>query len=266
MAIRGTNKKRQDAINQEAGRDRRVIGQGHAQPPAFRATGRGLGNKMGNLSATAHNANATIRNLASAAKDPDLRKLYLFVNAIQTGWALAGEHGQGQLGRVFYPRNLTQDEFVVEGIVANNYEYDKVVRFVEHHHHTQFASAVSIAQSLDGNDQYLGVDFKLFRPVNSSLATFTPFKYGVLITDMTAGAERFKYAREYQLQCKVTYDYLQSPWHLEQGIKKLITRQTIFGSAANPAPRTGNESQSNITTATDLSTSILNPKTSFNQR
>lgn len=264
MAINGVNKKRADAINQETGRDRQVIGQGHAQPPAFRATGRGLANKIANFPASAHNANASIQNLASAAKDPDLRKLYLFVNAIQTGWALAGEHGQGQLGRVFYPRNLSQDEFMIEGIVANNYEYDKVVRFVEHHHHTQFASAVSVAQSLDGNDSYLGVDFKLFRPVNSSLSTFTPLKYGVLITDITAGAERFKFAREYQLTCKVTYDYLQPQWHLEQGIKTLITRQTVFGSASNPAPRTGNESQSDITTATDPSTPTS--KTNFNQR
>lgn len=240
MAISGTNKKRQ-AIQQEADVNSvGVFGQAHAQPPAFRATGKGFANKLPNCPANANNSNGSLTNKATSQKVADLYKMYLFIDAIQTGWALAGDYGQGQFGRVFYPRNLSQDELVIEGTVANNYEYDRLVRFVEHHHNTQFSSQIAVAQSLNGNDQYPGVDFSLYRPVNSSIRTFTPLKYGVVITDMSAGAQRFQFARTFSLQCKVIYDYLQRPYHLEQGINTIITRQQIYGSASNPNPTTNN--------------------------
>lgn len=261
MAISGVNKKRADAISQEANADKPVIGQAHAQPPAFRATGRGLANRLPDFPATAANANGSLVNRATPPKNGDLHKLYLFVDAIQTGFALAGETGQAQLGRVFYPRNLSQDELVIEGTVANQYEYDRLVRFVEHHHSTQFSSKLAVSQSLDGNDLYRGVDFKLFKPVNSHLSVFKPLKFGVVITDMAAGAERYKFARTFSLQCKVTYDYLSKAYHLEQGINTLVTRQRVFGSATDPSPTTG------TTSSTPKSAqAAASPKTNFNQR
>lgn len=241
MPINGINKKRQQAIMQGADNNAvGVYGTVHSQPPAFRATGKGFANRLPNFPATARNSNASIINRATPAKNNGLYKLYLFVDAIQTGWALSGETGQGQFGRVFYPRNLSQDELLIEGTAANQYEYDRLVRFVEHHHNTQFSSKLAVAQSLDGNDIYPGVDFSLYKPVNSALSTFSPLKYSVVITDMAAGAERFKFARPFSLQCKVTYDYLSKHYHLEDGIRTIITRQQVFGSAADPAPRTGN--------------------------
>lgn len=260
MPINGVNKKRQQSILQGASVNTvGVFGDVHAQPPAFRATGKGFFNRLPDFTATEHNANGAITNRATPQRDDGLYKLYLFVNAIQTGWSLAGETAQGQFGRVFYPRNLSQDEFVIEGICANQYEHDKIVRFVEHHHNTQFSSRASVAQSLDGNDNYPGVDFMLFKPVNSALNVFAPMKYQVVITDMAAGAEKFKYAREYTLQCKVIYDYLQRPFHLEDDINKRVTRQQVFGAAVDPSPRTA----ANPATQTSPTS---NAKSDFNQR
>lgn len=239
MAISGVNKRRQDALNQEASRDTETIGKPHAQPPAFRATGKGLANRLPDVAATAYNANGSIKNLAAPSRQGDLYRMYLFVNAIETGFALAGEYGQAQFGRVFYPRNLSQDELVIEGIVANNYEYDRLVRFVEHHHNTQFSSRLKVAQSLDGNSVYPGIDFLLAKPtVGNTFNSFRPIKLGVLITDMAAGAERFKYAREYSLQCKVIHDYLQTDIVSTDSIRRLITRQQVYGTAVDPATRT----------------------------
>lgn len=209
------------------------------QPTAFRATGKGWFNRYPNFAANIGNANASMTNVATSRSNDDLYKIYLFVNAVQTGWKLAGETSQGQLGRIFYPRNLTQDEFAVEGICANQFEYDKLVAFVEHHHYSQMRPQGAVAQSLDANN-YPSIDFLLFKPANAgTFDGFQPIHYSVVIEEIPAGAERFKNVVPYSLTCKVVYDYRQRPYHIEQDIKSRINRKRVFGAARNPSTSTG---------------------------
>lgn len=217
----------------------KVIGVKHGQTPAFRAQGQGWFNKLPHFPATAANANAAMTNRAAADNSPS-RKIYLFVNSVQTGWSLSGSTGQGAMGRVFYPRNLTQDEFVVEGIVANQYEYDRIVQFVEFHHRTQMLPQTAVPQNLTGDSFYSGVEFLLFKPQGQhSLDMFKPLRYLTVITDIAAGHERFKNFPIYSLQCKVLYDYLGTNIEVDQQINKIVSRQQIFGNAANPPASTG---------------------------
>lgn len=208
------------------------------QPSPFSPTGKGLQNKYPDFPATAQNANASITNLATSRSNDDLYKLWLFVDAVETGWSLAGEHGQGQLGRVFYPRNMSQDVFSVEGSCANQYEYDRIVHFVEHHHFSQMRPQGAKAQSLDANN-YPSVDFMLFKPpMTSTYNGFDPLYFSVVIQSINAGHERFQHFPSFVLTCKVVYDYLEPKYQIQQDITARITRQTVFGTATSPGAAT----------------------------
>lgn len=238
MAINGVNKKK---TTESASASFRAPASGN--PPPFRATGRGWFNKYPNFAANSHNANASMTNIATSKSNDDLYKIWLFVDAVQTGWKLAGETAQGQLGRIFYPRNLTQDQFSIEGTCANQFEFDKIAQFVQHHHYSQMQPQGLVAQSLDGNS-YPAVDFALFKPAASgTFDGFTPLKYAVVIEDFQAGHERFKNVPTYQITCKVVYDYLAPRYKIQQDIKSRIKRQQVFGNATNPKPSTNSNTQ-----------------------
>lgn len=237
MAIKSTYKKRESG---SANFKAPAIG----QPTAFRPTGKGWFNKYPNFPAKIGNANASLTNKATSPSNDELYKIWLFVNAVETGWKLAGETSQGQLGRIFYPRNLTQDQFTIEGICANQFEYDKLVTFVEHHHYSQMRPQGALAQSLDANT-YPSIDFILFKPANgSTFDGFQPMHYSVVIEEIEAGAERFKNVVPYNLTCKVVFDYRQRPYHIEQDIKSRINRKRVFGAASSRATSTGNSESS----------------------
>lgn len=237
MAISGVNKKKAAfAVSSSASFSTPASG----DAPPFRATGRGWFNKQPGLAASSKNANASVTNLATSRSNDNLYKTWLFVNAVQTGWKLAGETGQGQLGRVFYPRNLTQDQFTIEGICASQFEYDKIVEFVQHHHYSQMRPQGLVAQSLDGNS-YPAVDFVLFKPAGTqAFDGHAPMHYSVIIENMEAGAERFKNFPEFVLTCKVVNDYHGQNYTIQQNIKSRISRTRVFGAALNPSPSTGN--------------------------
>ena len=244
MAINGVNKKKARTESSSASFTAPASG----NPPPFRATGLGWFNRYPGFAANANNANASLTNRATSVSNDDLYKCWLFVNAIQTGWKLSGETGQAQLGRVFYPRNLTQDQLSIEGIVASQYEFDKLVEFVQHHHFSQMRPQGVVAQSLDGNT-YPSVDFALFKPANSmTFDGFQPIRYSVVIEDMDAGHERFKNFPTYIMTCKVVYDYLQPQYQIQQDIKSSITRKQIFGKADNPSPATTSTGSSSAVT------------------
>jgi len=208
-----------------------------AQPPPFRATGRGYFNKLPYFPAGSSNANGSLLNLATGIND--LQKHYLFVNSVETGWTLAGETTQTQGSRSFYPRNLSQDELIIEGMVASQYEYDKLVQFVLHHHTSQF-TAVNLNNTLDGDGNYPGVIFTLFKAANAQLNTFSQMQYMVVITDVSAGAKQFQMAGiPWQLTCKVVYDYLQKQVNVETEIETTVTNAQVFGAVSNPTPSPG---------------------------
>lgn len=235
MAISGVNKKKQQEPGSSSASFTKPASGNH---PPFRATGLGWFNKYPNFAANIANANASLTNRATSRSNDDLYKTWLFVNAVETGWKLAGETGQGQLGRVFYPRNMSQDQLAIEGIVASQFEYDKLVEFVQHHHFSQIRPQGAVAQSLDGNT-YPSVDFALFKPANThTFDGFQPLRYSVVIENIEAGHERFKNFPTYVLTCKVVYDYLGPRYEIQQAIRSRIRRQQIFGNASNPVPAT----------------------------
>lgn len=245
MAINGVNKKKaatkvsaSSTFNKPAS----------SNPPAFVATGKGLANKLPDYPATALNANASIVNQATSKSNDDLYKMYLFVNAVETEWNLAGETGQGQMGRVFYPRNLTQGIVTIEGAVANQYEYDRLTRFIAHHHYSQMSPQGAVAQSLDGNN-YPGVIFTMFKPSNQkTFDGFQPLRYLLAITQMQAGHQQFQFFPTFSLTCTVLYDYLETKAKLEQDIKATIQMKAVFGDASNPSPLKTSSSQPSTTT------------------
>lgn len=214
---------------------------GTGDPPPFRATGKGWFNRYPDFAANAMNANASLTNRATSPSNTEFYKIYLFVNSIETGWKVAGETGQGPVSRVFYPRNLTQDELVIQGLVASQYEYDRIVQFVEHHHYSQIKPQGKIAQTYDGNS-YPSVDFALFKPTNSKIDTYTPMRYSIVVLNIEAGHERFLNYPTYNLTCKVVYDYLGPRYEIQQDITSRINRRQIFGAASNPSPATGTSS------------------------
>jgi len=212
------------------------------QPAPFRATGRGFFNKLPRFPATAANANASLVNVA--ATQSKYQKIYLFVNAIETGWTLTGETVQAERSRSFYPRNLAQDELSIEGIVASQYEYDLLVEFILHHQMSQLTpNLLASAASTDGDDGYPGIIFTLVQPTSSRtshpLDAFpSPVRYMVVVTDAPqAGAKKGQMAGiPFQLTCKVTYDYMQSGTQLDNEINQFVAVTQVFGSASNPSP------------------------------
>ena len=207
-------------------------------PSPFEATGAGFFNKGKNFAAGKHNANASLTNRATSQSNDKLFKIWLFVNAVQTGWKLAGETAQGQLGRIFYPRNLSQDQFTIEGTVASQFEFDTLARFVESHHQSQIVPQGLIAQSLDGNS-YPSLDFMLFKPANSTTFDgFAPLFYSVVIEEFAAGHERFIHAPDYVLTCKVVYDYLAPRYTIQQKIQDRTTIKQVYGDVTSPTPST----------------------------
>lgn len=201
----------------------------HGQPNTFTPKKVGMNgyNTLPDFPATERNANASLHNRAVFDNNPQ-HKLYLFVDNVSTGWKVAGETTQTHDSRTFYPRNLTQDDVVITGTVANNYEYDKLVRFVEHHQ-----NSILGAEDFRGN-YFAAVDFQLFKPANANTIYHTStggskMFYTIAILSIEAGAERFKNAPTYTLRCKVLHDHLRGRSELDQAIDRTITYKEIFG-------------------------------------
>lgn len=209
-------------------------GKYHPQPEAWRQTGRGLAVQNTAPVATEFNANAVLVNRGTVATDR-LAKIYLYVDAVETSWSVAGEYAQAHDAKSWYPRNLHQDLFVIEGFVPSQDEFDKLVRFVDRHHYTALHGAEF------NTNWFHFVDFLLFRPKNHNtfayfpqtdtshewelrddgglpvaqkqlnalerkLAKYSGLNYGILILDIDAGHERFQFAPAFSMQCKVVDD------------------------------------------------------------
>jgi len=234
MAIEGVNKKKKVAkgkVNKFGDSSFSMEASGQP-PPAFLARGQGFFNKLPHYPATENNANASLTNLAS--DNQSLHKIYLFVDRFTTGWAVAGEYAQTHTSRSYYPRHLSQSDLVVEGQMANQYEYDKLVRYVVHHQHS-----ILSATEYTGSD-FQAVDFAMFKPPNpNAFDHFRPVKYKIAITHMEAGHERFKNAPAFTLTCKVLFDYTRGREDIVQAIDRKITYRQVFGAFTNPTPHIG---------------------------
>jgi hypothetical protein len=188
------------------------MGSFHEVHPAFRATGKGLANNLPNVVATAKNANAVLINNA-LAKNHKNYKLYLFCTAVHTGYKVHGSYGQSVSSRAYYPRSFSQDNLAIRCVVANQYEYDRVVEFVQAH---QASVINATGQGAHGG---VPVEFKLFEhkiPVGRDRKGKTLYKkmYDAmhmegLIPDFQAGHARFVHAPVFDIPLIVTNDYLQ---------------------------------------------------------
>lgn len=211
-----------------------IIGKKGGQPPPFRATGLGWFNKLPTFPADALIANGMLTNMA-LPKNNKHHRIYLFVNAIETGWALSGQTSQAQASRSFYPHNLAQDQLAIEGAVANQYEFDRISEFVQAHHLSQF-NANALTGTIDQQFYPGSLRFALFRPqVDSALNFHKPLLYDVVIENAPAGHKRFMNFPTYTLTCKVVYDHLEdSKPEVENSLRWASTLKDVFGDAKNP--------------------------------
>ena len=181
----------------------------HDQGVAFRATGKGLINKLPNVVASEKNANAVLVNTATG------RKLYLFCTGVSTGWKVNGSFGQGAGFRTFYPRAFSQDDVQIKCVVANQHQYDLMIEFVQRHHRH------ALSQIPSGKLEHasgMPVDFKLFEyrvPKGRDRAGQIAYRtihdamhYGGFITIAAAGHDHVTNAPAFILNLKVSHDFL----------------------------------------------------------
>lgn len=238
-----------------------VIGALHSQPPPFKATGHGLANKLPTrFVANAHNCNVVLTNKSADPSVTDLHKIYLFVDGIQTGYALAGSTAQTQLSRSFYPSNLSQDDLVITGMTPSQYEYDKLVRFVLHHHYTQFVPNPNAP--LDSGSSYQsGVDFKLYKPTTGkTFNAHPPLHYMIVVSQVAAGHQRFESGVPFQLTCKVTFDFLQRDDF--SVATDPVTVKQVFGDVHRPNLTTNTKETSTTTSTTQATQKSSNSSSS----
>lgn len=208
----------------------------HQNPPSFRATGKGYFNKLPDFPATAANCNAKFVNLGKQGKDP-LHQIFLFVTGVSTGWTVAGDYGQSAGARTFYPKNLSQSPVTIQGIVANQYEYDRLVEFVIAHQIT--ATDVRNPKDTTGTT---AVKFYLQpykvpkgKDVNGNIIYRTIHSAMVVdgyILGMQAGATAGVNAPTWTMDLKVSNDYLQNNVHLTSQINQILKEQYLksFGT------------------------------------
>lgn len=213
-----------------------IVGQKVGQPPPFRPTGQGWFNTVPNFPANELIANGVLVN-HGLQPTHKYYKIYLFVNSTETGWNLTGQTTQAQTSRNFYPRNMTQDDLVVTGAVANQYEYDRLVAFVQSSQHSNF-SALAFTGTQDPRNYPGRTSFKLFRPQkDAALDVFKPLFYDLVITNITAGHKRFMNFPTWQLTCKVVNDHLDgNNTDYETDLNYQISIKDVYGDVKNPSP------------------------------
>jgi len=222
----------------------------HKNRPAFRATGMGLMVDLPNnvtVALTKNNANGILEPLVGIGDSPPEATIqYLFIDSISTEWSLSGSLGQSQEARSFYPRNMIQGDLVITGTMPNQYEYDKLVEFVLNHQK-------DVVQKTDvqyGNDALLQVKGLKFTFVTPEGRRDTTYHHGprligtqfvIVITNIKAGHERFKFAPSYTLTCKVIDDRFYGLNEGEEAVIEVLEDQSdymkMFGQYVNPSPR-----------------------------
>jgi len=232
------------------------------QKPPFRATGLGFAVDLPtNFKAGQFNSNAS---LAADVRAPDgsthLEKVHLFVYRVSTAWTLTGEHGQTRQSRAFYPRNLTQGDFLIEGITASQTEFDKLVEFSQAHHlrivgqddaRVESPNQTRSARFMMGvAGRYTDQRAEVGRSYTTDTGTrrfaspgrprtyrhAPPIYWDVAITSVPAGHERFKFFPMFQLTCKVLNDHLQSDSDVEFSIMNEVDYVQIFREFGHPLP------------------------------
>ncbi|MEM3008433.1 MAG: hypothetical protein QXU32_01715 [Nitrososphaerales archaeon] len=240
----------------------RIAGNPKTPPPSFYATGKGLAVNQPDITLGPQNANASLE-IVSAPEIPGashLRKIYLLVTGVSTNWSISGTYGQSELSRSWYPRNLTQGDFIINGVTINQHHYDLLVEFVQNHHRTLLEGVYDRIDSEIGmyvpsvtftmwSNKYAKsinamVPSEIFDPVDP-----TRLRIELVISSIQAGHERFRFAPEYQLNCKVINDKLSSDASVETEIADMLDYEEIFGKGIQITP-TGQEFDGDVPSTT----------------
>lgn len=197
---------------------------------SFVATGRGYYNAVPNFPATTANANGLFQNPNYSPQHKNYQ-MPVFVVGISTGWEVTGQYGQAGSGRTFFPNNLNQNPLTIEGIVANQYEYDRLVEFMLLHQQTATQAFVNDPSSGSGpSSKALTFTLKpykvdtgrkdnngqpILRTIYGSIPGLSAQNGGNgsrvrgYIQTVQAGHQRFVNAINYTLSLQISYDYSQ---------------------------------------------------------
>lgn len=207
-------------------------------PPGFRATGQGYYNKLPDYAANATTGNGLFINYGLNPTNKNYQ-IYTFVTGITTGWSIAGDYGQSASARTFYPKNLSQDAITIEGIVANQYEYDRLTEFMIAHQ----TRAVDVHNPKD-TDPTRALEFRMrpfrvpagrdkkgnivYRYINRGLPDGdNGIKVQGYVLNWAAGHTRFVNAPRWTCDLKVTYDFLSNPVHLQGEMNQILEHDYI---------------------------------------
>jgi len=180
-------------------------------------------------------------------------KKYIFVHDVQRTFSISGDHGQSVYARTWYPKNFQETEMSIGIQVANQYEYDKLVEFVQNHHRTILAYGAHNDSKIGADD--FGVEFMLFKalmkPGSNDRQVVPPMHLLVVVTDIQAGHERFVNAPTATLTCRVLNDFRQLPVETSAKIYDALysSYMQTFGTQYKPAQdassgiNSGNDSQ-----------------------
>jgi hypothetical protein len=201
--------------------------------PPFRATGQGLSVvDPGAKAASEITSNASLSaNVTAANGSKYLEKIYLYVARVSTGWSLSGDFAQALKSRSFYPRNLSQGDFVIEGICPSQDEYDKLVEFVQAHH-LRIVDDSTDQDFSESADQTESVKFRMAPSGRPGTYRHAPkISWDVAVTNIAAGHERFKFQPAFTLTCKVLNDDLQGDDDVEFDIMTNLEYKQVFTDA-----------------------------------
>lgn len=212
----------------------------------FRPTGKGWRVTTPDFAATKNTANASLVNYGAAAHTATaLVKAYLFVDSVDTSYTVSGQYAQAHDAKTWYPMNYYQNPVTISGWVANQNDYDNLVRFVHHSHYT------ALKGNEFSNNWFHFLDFRLFRPLANPKHTFYHIPkgglhLGLIITDFDGGHDRFEFAKEFQFTCKVTQDFRDPQQNsIYSSIAPTIDLTQIFGNPSLPVPFTAGTSSTN---------------------
>ena len=256
-----------------------------ANAPSFRATARGYFNALPNFPAKAGNANLLLHNRGLADTDRN-HKIWIFCTAISTGWTVSGTYGQSASARTFYPNNLTQQEITFSGVVANQYEYDRIVEFVIAHHNRALDTFDRDTDPNTPGQDTAPIELSLFPyiidtgkrnrkgeiiyrevygglPGSGQAGTYGAKVQGY-ITSIPAGHDRFINAKTFDLSFRVSYDFMSNPVHLRGELNKQLRANYMqsFGQKyVPPVPKNNSGFNDNNSPASVWDQPLITPTT-----
>jgi hypothetical protein len=137
----------------------------------------------------------------------------MWVYEVEASFQLNGESVQSNQKRQFFPRNMVQPTMTVRGQVPNNYQYNRLALFVRDSHYFALNSNyIARMEALAGKKLSVAHDATgaanplVTMEIRKGTATSgrnvkgpnNPMVLQGLIKNMTAGASRYEYAKEFE--------------------------------------------------------------------